>query len=81
MTIRLARVLIVVAAAVIGLAGCASYSDVGDAGAADKAADAAASPDTTGSIPVPPSARPVLPSRAPPPRPAEAPFILLGVAY
>jgi tetratricopeptide (TPR) repeat protein len=75
MSIRLPRLLIVVAAGLIGLAvslaGCSSTPKFADTAAADKpSADAAASPDTTGSIVTQPaepgpSGEPVAPLSAP----------------
>jgi Tfp pilus assembly protein PilF len=71
MSIRLPRLLIVVAAGLIGLAGCSSTPKFGDTAAADKpSADAAAGSDTTGSIVTQPaepgpSGEPVAPLSAP----------------
>ena len=71
MSIRLPRLLIVVAAGLIGLAGCSSTPKFGDTAAADKpSADAAAGPETTGSIVTQPaepgpSGEPVAPLSAP----------------
>jgi len=56
MSIGSARVLILVAAGLIGLAGCSSWTKFGDLTATDKATtDGAANSDTTGSIVTPPA--------------------------
>jgi Tfp pilus assembly protein PilF len=71
MSIRLPRLLIVVTAGLIGLAGCSSTPKFADTASADKpSADAAASSDTTGSIVTQPaepgpSGEPVAPLSAP----------------
>jgi Tfp pilus assembly protein PilF len=54
MSIRGVRLLIVVAAAFIGLAGCSTWNKTSDLGPTD-AADKASSTDTTGSIVTPPA--------------------------
>jgi ABC-type uncharacterized transport system auxiliary subunit len=74
-----ARLLIVAAAGLSLLAGCAASTPFDETAATDKPAQAAASSDVTGSIPMPPSARPAAPAQLPPP--AAQPLIILGVAY
>ena len=71
MSIRLPRLPILVAAGLIGLAGCSTAPKLGDSAAADKpAADAPLAPETTGSIRTQPaepgpSGEPVAPLAAP----------------
>ncbi len=57
MSIRAARVLILLTAGLMGLAACSTAPKLGDSAAApdQTATDATASPDTTGSIVVPPA--------------------------
>jgi hypothetical protein len=79
MRIESVRVLFLVAAGVSLLAGCAASTPFDETAAPDKAPQAAASSDVTGSIPMPPSAQPAAQAQLPPPAPGS--FILLGVAY
>jgi len=55
MSIRVARVLILVAAGLVGLAACSTANKTGDLAATDAATDGAPSGDTTGSIVTPPA--------------------------
>ncbi|HXQ82465.1 MAG TPA: hypothetical protein VN769_00205, partial [Xanthobacteraceae bacterium] len=55
MSIRVARVLILVAAGLVGLAACSTANKTGDLAATDAATDGASSGDTTGSIVTPPA--------------------------
>jgi hypothetical protein len=79
MRIQKARLLLLVAAVLSLLAGCAASPEFGDAPAPDKPAQAAASSDITGSIPPPLGGRSAAQAQLPPPAPE--PFILLGVGY
>lgn len=55
MSIRVARVLILVAAALVGLAGCSTANKTGDLAATDTTTNSAPGGDTTGSIVVQPA--------------------------
>jgi hypothetical protein len=79
MAIQKARLLLLVAAGLSLLAGCAASPPFGDASASETPAPAAANSDITGSIPMPPSAHPAAQAQLPPP--AAPPFIILGVGY
>ncbi|MGA2892470.1 MAG: hypothetical protein ABSE22_06350 [Xanthobacteraceae bacterium] len=82
MTIRGARVLILTMAGVVGLAGCSTATKLGDAVPADRQpvaaakppADAAPSPDITGSIATP-RPEPAAPPQAAPATPPERPLM------
>lgn len=80
MRIQTARVLILVAAVLSVLAGCAAAPEFTDAVAPDQTAQNAPSADVTGSIPLPPARPGALQAELPPP-PAAAPYILLGVGF
>jgi hypothetical protein len=79
MGIQKARSLVLVAAGLSLLGGCAASTPFDETAAPDRPPQAAASSDVTGSIPMPPSAQPAAQAQLPPPAPGS--FVLLGVAY
>jgi hypothetical protein len=84
MHFQLARLAIVVAVGLTGLAGCSSASPFGDLAVADTAAAyAVANPDITGSIATPPAApaSASAPTPAPPQQTASLSTLVLGVGY
>jgi hypothetical protein len=90
MSIGAARVLIVLAASLTGLAGCSSSGRFDVAATDQPTAAAAASPDTTGSIAVRPAGQSLTPAQAAPAQatPLETPLqnallplLFLGTGY
>jgi hypothetical protein len=84
MRLQPARIAIVAAVSLTGLAGCSNSSQFGDLAVADTAAAyAMASPDITGSIATPAaaSASAPAPSPAPPQQIASQSTLVLGVGY
>jgi hypothetical protein len=75
MTIQKARLLIIAAVGLIGLAGCASSPEF----AAALAPERPASSDVTGSIAMPGSGQAAIPGQ--PASPAAERLVILGVAY